>query len=454
MPRTSQPLFRRAAGCFNFPWPETTPRNTPQCLGLCFALLAVIPTAAGSLAPSDWPQFRGPGGLATSAAGRLPTTWAADKNIVWKTRLPGPGSSSPIVVGDRVFLTCYTGFGPAAPEATSQDNLKLHVLCLGRADGRLLWHKTLAPELPEQERLREDHGYASSTPAADGERVFVFFGRTGVFAFSHEGRELWRATVGSRLHGWGSAASPVLHRGLVLINASVESESLVALDQQTGKEVWRAGGIKEAWNTPLSVEVAGGKRELVVPIIGKVLAFDPDSGQSLWHCDTGIGWYMCPSAVAHDGVVYSIGGRTGGGLAVRTGGRGDVTASHVLWRLNKGSNVSSPVYHDGHLYFAHENLGVVYCVEASTGRIVYEERLAPSSGQIYSSPVLADGKLYYVSRCGAAFVLAARPAFEPLARNELGDPGPFNASPAVAGDRLLLRSEQFLYCLGERPQTR
>ena len=425
--------------------------RNPHSIGLLLAF-AMTGGALGQSRPpaGDWPQFRGPDGLATSKSAKLPLTWSATQNVAWKTQLPGPGTSSPIVVGDRVFLTCYTGYGPAAPGATSQNDLKLHVLCLNHADGRILWDKPIAPELPEQERIREDHGYASSTPAADSERVYVFFGKTGVFAFNHDGRELWRAKVGSRINGWGSAASPVLHRDLVLVNASVESESLVALNKLTGQETWRAGGIKEAWNTPLLVEVAGGKRELVIPIFGKVLAFDPDSGQSLWNCDTGIGWYMCPSPVAHEGVVYSIGGRTGGGLAVRAGGRGDVTASHGLWRLSKGSNVSSPIYHDGHLYFAHENLGVVNCGEAKTGKIVYEERLAPSPGQIYSSPVLADGKLYYVSRRGGVFVLAAKPIFELLARNGLGDSSTFNASPAISGDQLFLRSDRFLYCLGER----
>lgn len=425
--------------------------RNPHSIGLLLAF-AVTGGVFGQSRPpvGDWPQFRGPDGLATSKSAKLPLKWSATQNIVWKTPLPGPGSSSPIVVGDRVFLTCYTGYGPAARGATSQDDLKLHVLCLNRADGRILWDKPIAPELPEKERIREDHGYATSTPAADSERVYVFFGKTGVFAFSHDGRELWRASVGSRISGWGSAASPVLHRDLVFINASVESESLVALNKQTGKEAWRAGGIKEAWNTPLLVEVAAGKRELVVPIFGKVLAFDPDSGESLWNCDTGIGWYMCPSPVAHEGVVYSIGGRSGGGLAVRAGGRGNVTASHGLWRLTKGSNVSSPVYHDGHLYFAHDNLGIVYCVDAKTGQVAYEERLNPAPGMVYPSPILADGKLYYVSRSGRAFVLAAKPKFELLAQNSLPDGGMFNASPAVADNRLLLRSDKFLYCIGEK----
>jgi len=185
----------------------------------------------------------------------------------------------------------------------------------------------------------------------------------------------------------------------------------------------------------------------VMAIFGKVLGFDPSTGERLWSCDTGIGWYMVPSLVNDRDVVYCIGGRTGGALAVRAGGRGDVTQSRRLWTLSKGSNVSSPLFHGGHLYWLHENLGILCCVEARTGKLVYEERLN-RAGQFYSSPILVDDKLYCVGRRGTAFVLAARPEFKLIARNEMGDGGSFDASPAVAGNRLLIRSDRFLYCIG------
>jgi hypothetical protein len=299
---------------------------------------------------------------------------------------------------------------------------------------------------PEEVKVR-DHGYASSTPLADADRLYVFFGKSGVLAFDHDGKRLWQGDVGGKTHGWGSAASPLPYKDLLIINAAVESESLVALNRATGKEVWRAGGMKESWNTPILVPVAGGKQELVVAIFGKVLGFDPDTGEPLWSCATGIGWYMVPSLVHDRDVVYCIGGRTGGALAVRAGGRGDVTKSHRLWTLSKGSNVSSPVCHDGHLYWLHENLGIAYCLEAASGRLVYEERLA-GAGQFYGSPLLAEGRVYAVTRNGIGFVLAAKPPFKQLARNPLGDGGSFDASPAVDGSRLLLRSDKFLYCIG------
>jgi outer membrane protein assembly factor BamB len=325
--------------------------------------------------------------------------------------------------------------------------LKRHLLCLHRDDGRIVWTNEIEAAQPEQPKVR-DHGYASSSPAIDADRLYAFFGKTGVFAFTHEGRQLWRADVGTTVHGWGSASSPVLHGDLVIINASVESESLVALNRETGREVWRAGGILESWNTPILAAVDGGGTELVLAIHGKVLGFDPDSGRLLWSCATDIKWYMAPSLVTRDGVVYCIGGRSGGALAVRCGGRGDVTQSHRLWTGRKGSNVSSPILHEDRLYWMHESTGVACCADATTGAIVYEERV-PGAGQVYASPVLADGKLYYVARNDGVFVLAAKPGFELLAHNRLNDRSTFDASPAVTGNRLFLRSDRFLYCLGK-----
>ncbi len=415
----------------------------PLVLCLCLSVIG-----SHLRASDDWSRFRGPGGQGVSRGGALPVKWSTTENLAWKTEMPGPGGSSPVVFGDRIFLTCYSGYAMPGAAGGDLEALQRHVVCVQRADGKLLWKKDVPAAQPEQAKVR-DHGYASSTPLADAERLYAFLGRSGVFAFSHDGKELWRADVGSGIHGWGSAASPVLHKELVIINAAVESGALIALNKQTGQEVWRATGMKESWNSPILVPVPGGREELVVAIMGKVLGFDPATGEKLWSCSTDIGWYMVPSLVNDRDVVYCIGGRTGGGLAVRAGGRGDVTASRRLWKLAKGSNVSSPVLHEGHLYFLHENLGIVYCVEAATGKLVYEERI-PGAGQFYASPVLADGKLYGVARHGGVFVVAAKPQYEFLGRNELGDRSSFDASPAVDGRRLLLRSDKFIYAIGEK----
>jgi len=410
-------------------------------------LLLVAGASTRSAAPpADWPNFRGPDGSGISAETNLPTQWSPSENIAWKTDLPGPGASSPILFSDRIYLTTYTGFRDGQGDAAA---LKRQLHCLNRADGKIRWSKEIPAKQPEQEKIREGHGYATSTPAADAERVYVFFGKSGVIAFDHDGKQLWQADVGDKINGWGSAASPVLYKNLVIINASVESGALIALDRATGKEIWRAPNIKESWNTPIIAKSADGRTELLVAVFQKVLSFDPDTGKPLWSCATGINWYMAPSLVAADGVVYAIGGRTGGALAVRLGGTDDITATHRLWTASKGSNVTSPVFHEGRLYWMHENNGVAYCADAKTGNILYEERL-PRADQVYASPVLADGKIHYITRTGRAFVLAAKPKFELLATNEIEPRGMFNSTPAVADKRIFVRSDRALYCIEKK----
>ena len=410
-------------------------------------LLAAVPAVPAR----DWPQFRGPGALGSSGAKGIPLSWGDDKNIAWKTPLPGPGASSPITLDKKIFITCFTGFATSSREPGEMTNLKRHLLCLNLADGKIIWDTPVPAEMPEQEKIRENHGYASSTPAADAERIYAFFGKSGVFAFDHSGKQLWQTRVGDKLNGWGSATSPVLYKDLLIVNASIESDSLIALDKKTGNEVWRAPGASESWHAPVFVRAPDGKTEVVIAKNGRVLGFDPDTGAALWNVKTGIPWYMCPTPVVDNSIVYVIGGRTpNGALAIRAGGRGDVTASHVVWKIGKGSNVPSPVLHDDHLYFAHENLGIIYCVNAKTGEVVYEERLEPSPGQIYASPVLADGKIYFTGRGGRTIVIAASPKFETLGENTLeSNRGVFNSSPAIAGNRLLLRSNKFLYSIGD-----
>ena len=409
-------------------------------------------TIAQSGRGTDWPQFRGPGALGRSEAKGVPLKWSDEQNVAWKTDLPGPGASSPIVLGQRIFLTCFTGFAMSSREPGEMTSLKRHLLCLNLADGKIIWDTAVPAEMPEQDRIRENHGYASSTPVADAERIYTFFGKSGVLAFDHSGKQLWQTKVGDKLNGWGSATSPVLYKNFLIVSASIESESLIALDQKTGQEVWRANVGNESWHAPVFVTAPDGTTEVVAAKNGRVLAFNPETGAALWNVKTGIPWYMCPTPVAQDGMVYVIGGRTpNGALAIRAGGRGDVTESHVVWKLNKGSNVPSPILHEGHLYFAHENLGIVYCVNAKTGEVIYEERLEPSPGQIYASPVAADGKIYFTGRGGRTIVIAAKPKFERLGDNTLeSNRGVFNSSPAISGNRLLLRSNRALYALGEK----
>jgi outer membrane protein assembly factor BamB len=407
-------------------------------------LLAAFSSLASA---ADWPQFRGPQRDGSAGDAKLPTTWDNSTNLVWKSPLPGAGASGPVVWKDKVVLTCYSGYGLSEKDPGDMSQLARHVLCFDMATGKELWRYDLPAKLPETEfrGFCALHGYASSTPATDGQNVYVFFGKSGVVALTLEGEHLWTASVGDRTDNWGSATSPLLYQDLVIVNASVENGSLVALDKKTGKQVWSGPRIRRAWSSPVLAGADGGKPELVVSMQGEVLGLDPASGEKLWTCP-GVQDYVCPSPMAFDDIVVAIGGRAGKGIAIKLGGRGEVMP---FWEVNRGSNVSSPVYHDGHLYWASESRGIVYCADAMTGEVKYDQRLEPKSDRIYASPVLAGGNVYYVSRQSGVYVVAAKPEYELVSHVPPLDKSVFNGSPAVAGDRMLLRSNEALYCIGK-----
>lgn len=396
----------------------------------------------------DWTNFRGPSEGGSEDRG-IPTSWSDTENLVWKTDLPGPGTSSPVFFGDQILLTCYTGYNVPGSDTGEQADLRRHLIALNRQTGKLRWNTPIKPTLPEQDRIRDGHGYASSTPAVDRQRIYCFFGKSGVFAFDHQGKQLWQTNVGEGLHGWGSAASPVLFEDLVIINAGVESESLIALDNATGKERWRVRKIRETWTTPVIISNPAGEPELIIAMQGKVLGLDPRTGEERWACANDITWYIVPTVVSDAGIIYGLGGRSGvASFAMRTGGKGNVTESHRLWTAKKGSNVSSPVLHEGRLYFMNDSSGIAYCLDAKTGDIVYEARV-PRPDQIYASTLRVGDRLFYVGRSGKTFVVAAKPEFELLATNQLNDRSLFHASPVATDGRLFLRSDKALYCLQE-----
>jgi hypothetical protein len=409
----------------------------------CFVAMLIGSTATPHLIAAEWPQFRGPGGQGRTNERDLPLTWSDTENVAWKTKLPGFGASSPVALGDRLYLTCYSGYGIDRQNPGNIEDLTLHVVCLSTV-GKIVWDQHVQPSLPESKRVR-DHGYAGPTPATDGEHLYVFFGKSGVFKFDLDGKQLWQADVGERTHRWGCGTSPVLYGNLVIVNASVESGSLVAIDKDSGTEVWRAAGMNASWNTPHLVDLERDKQELVVSVKGKILAFDPMTGEQLWKCE-GIPDYVCPSIVSHEGVVYVIGGRSSKSIAIRAGGRGDVTESHHIWEARAGSNVTSPTIYDGHLYWVSDRNKVAYCVRLEDGEVVYSKRF---SEQPYASALVGDDKLYIVTRYGGTYVLAAKPEFEQLAHNTFDDQSTFNASPIVADGKLYLRSDKFLYCIGK-----
>ena len=421
------------------------------------SMLLVIAFLGQSLRGAEWSQFRGPNGSGVSDGAKVPLVWSQSENLQWKTELPGPRSSSPIVSGDRVFVTSYSGYGVPDAEDAEKKDLSRHLVCIRLADGETLWTRRVAAELPEDEHAGylTEHGYASSTPVTDGQQVFVFFGKSGVLAFDRDGNQQWRVSVGqeSSNRRWGSAASPVLYKNMVIVNASEESRSILALDKQTGREIWKAEAesLELTFGTPTLVELPTGAVELVISVPGEVWGLNPDTGKLLWFAETNLTGNICPTVVVGDGIVYTFGGyRSAGSHALRAGGRDDVTQSHMLWFTRESSYVATPLLHDGYLYWI-DDRGQAHCLDAKTGKSVYRQRvpnLQASGRPVYASPVMADGRLFVVSRWSGTFVLPAKPTFEILAHNILAsDESDFSGTPAIAGERLLLRSGRYLYCV-------
>lgn len=414
-------------------------------LHLCCLSIAVLCCSVATA--DDWMRFRGPDGAGVSTDSNVAVTWSDAENLSWNTPLPGAGSSSPIVVGDRIFVTCYSGEG---------DSLKRQLVCVNRSDGKISWSRTNDAAQPEDayQGYLTEHGYASNTPVSDGERVYAFFGKSGVVAFNLEGEQLWSVNVGreSSNRRWGSGASLILYNDSVIVNASEESQSIRALDKRTGKEIWdaTAASLELAYGTPTLVDLSDGRVELVIGVAGEAWGLNPDTGKLTWFAETNLTGNICPSVVADGETVYVFGGyRSSGSHAIRAGGKGDVTESHMLWSTRNSSYVATPLLHLGHLYWV-DDRGQAFCVEAKTGDLVYRERLqGVSSGRpFYASPVLANGKLYVVSRWDGTFVLAAKPKFEQIAQNKFAeDESDFSATPAISNGNLFLRSSAFLYCV-------
>ncbi len=411
-------------------------------LGAMAKPIATAHSSINDLRTGNWPGWRGGDGSGLSGDADLPTEWDATKNIIWKTPVPGSGHSSPIVWDDRVFLTTAEGPGK-----------QRFVLCFDRADGKLVW-KTACPSEAFETKIDPKTGYAASTPVTDGERVYAFFGSAGVMAVEFSGRLVWHCDLGEFASEYGVASSPMLFDDKLVLNcdqgtiAQAGNSFIIAKNKMTGETIWRTErpGQPHSWSTPVLVSVEGSdRRELVLNGGFKVWAYDPNTGEALWHCD-GVKDEVTPTVVTGNGLVFSVSGDNGPTLAIRPGGHGNISETHVAWQGRRGApKVPSPILAAGRLYLVGDK-GIVTCFDANSGKSVFQSRL-PSS-EFSASPVAAGENIFVTSEEGDTFVLAADVKLKVISKNPLGEP--CLASPAVSRGQILIRTQKHLWCIGNK----
>ena len=442
-------------------------RTTLFALTLLSSAVAVTLGAdAGS-----WPYWRGPTANGM-AVGDAPLKWSDTENVRWKTAIPGKGNSSPVIWGDKIFLTTAIPTGvsaktdaAAAPPAQEgrrgrsfgdtgpQPEQRFDVLCLDRNTGKVLWQKTAKVATPHEGYHGTYGSFASNSPVTDGKRVYAFFGSRGIYAYDLDGNLLWAKDFGPmRIKmAFGEGTAPVLHADRLILNFDHEGGSfLVMLDAATGKEIWKVDRDEiTSWAAPLVVEYKG-KQEIITAATKKVRSYDFATGNLVWEC-TGLGSNVIPQPVIQDDLVLVMSGHRDPKLmAIRLGREGDLTGTDaIVWSQTRGNSYTpSPVLHDNKLYVLTDN-GFVSCYNASTGAPYYQQTRLPKAYNFKSSPVGANGKLYLASENDDVIVLGMGEKFEVLATNTIPD-SVFIATPAIAGGEIFLRSQSHLYCISEK----
>lgn len=439
---------------------------------LCGVFLVALAAWAGD---ANWPQFRGPSANGIGA-GAPPTEWNVDsgKNILWKTSIPGLGHSSPVVWGDRIFVT-------SAVPATGESSLKVGlygdiapvkgepaqsftVYCLDRKSGKILWQRVAISEEPKIQRHPKST-HANPTPATDGKHLVVFFGSEGLYTYDLKGKLLWKKDFGVLDAGfymvpsaqWGFASSPVIHGHMVIVQADVQKNSFVgAFDIKTGKEIWRTPrNDVPTFGSPAVVPYAGaGGHGYQVVVNGwkHIAGYDLENGKELWSMK-GAGDIPVPTPVFADGlvVVTNAHGKGRPIFAIRDDAAGDISDSKtaIAWTEPRGGNyMQTPLLDNGLGYFCFDT-GVLSVYKMATGARQYQQRLGGGTSGFSSSPVAADGRLYITSEEGHSFVLGLGPEYKLLAENDLGET--VMATPAIADGVIYMRGGKHLYAIGAKP---
>lgn len=385
----------------------------------------------------NWPAWRGAAGTGIAVESNLPTEFSATKNVAWKAPLPAPGNSTPIVWEDHVFVTCPSDGGKTRS-----------LMCLDRQTGKHRWQHDVA--FPDEETAHNDNPFCSGSPTTDGRLVYASFGSAGVVACDFSGKVVWSRDLGRLAHVFGPATTPVLYKDLLLIHRGPgEPTHIVALDKRTGKTVWdqaesgKNDKLYGSWSTPV-IYRAGDHDEFALSMPGELKGYDPLSGKELWRC-AGLGPSNYPDTAIGDGVLIGVSGFQKSMMAVRMGGRGDITETHRLWHVEKTQQrIGSGVVRDGHLYVSNAP-GICECILVETGETVWKERLG---GNLWGSVLLAADHLYVSNTQGDVFVLAASPKFELIATNAMGEH--IKAAIAPSDGQLFVRTYKNLYCIGER----
>ena len=432
-------------------------------LSWCACLVAGFAAAAESPL-TNWPQFRGPQANGVAPQGDPPLEWSETKNVRWKVAIPGVGSSTPIVWGDKVFLVTAIEtdkVDPSLPAPADQPNRppfnikspnRVHrfvVLCLDRASGKTIWEK-VATEVVPHEGHHNDNDFASATPVTDGKHLYVSFGSRGVYCYDMDGNLKWKRDFGklNTKNSFGEGSSPALFGDTLVTTWDHEGPSfIVAQDATTGEVRWRKDRDEGSdWATPLIVERAGAV-QVITNASNFVRSYDLKTGELLWQCAGQVG-NVSPCPVAGDKLVYCMSGYRGSALyALPFDQRGDLTGTDkIAWRLDRGTPyVPSPVLYDDRLYFTQSNDGILTSLDAATGKPVIDRTRLPGIAKVYASLVGGGGKVYITSRDGTTLVIKHGDAFEVLATNKLEDD--IDASPAIAGKQMFLRGKNSLYCL-------
>jgi outer membrane protein assembly factor BamB len=422
--------------------------------GFAIATIALVMSAiaaADGSADKYWPNWRGPANTGASATAQPPAAWSEGKNVRWKIAVPGRGAGTPVVWGDRVYISTAVPTDSASGAAAVH---KFVVMAVNRKDGTVAWQQTAREEAPHEGTHQQFGTMASPSIVTDGQMLIASFESRGFFAYDMSGKLLWKQDLGDKRmrNQFGEGTSPALHKDKLYVVWDHQGESFIAaLDKKTGREIWKVARQEiDSWATPLVVEAPGGA-QVVTGAMNKVRAYDAETGKLVWETG-GLTMNPIPSPVSGDGLVFLMSGFRGNNLkAIRyADAKGDITGSPAIaWTLERDTPyVPSPLLYDGVLYFLKGNTAILSAYDAKTGTPHYQaSRLDGLTAQVFASPVGAAGRIYVVGQDGAAVVLKHGPALQILATNKLDDR--FDASPALVEKELYLRGYKNLYCIAE-----